>query len=123
MGTTEKTCASEDFRRIDLETESRKDGMEKMCVAIANYAKTLDKRSSQNRQVSVMSMLARTFDQQAKFHGESTVYGMTLKRIGEVEDRIEDCQSLFVSHNQLRSDPIRRPHLGPRMAIHKKQHA
>lgn len=102
MGTAEKTHVSEDFRRLDLETESRKDGVERLTIALTDYAKTLDKRSSQDKKVSVLSMLAKSMIQQGNFHGESGKFGIALVKIGEAQDRIQGLQEEFVSALQVR---------------------
>lgn len=96
MGTSEKTHVSEDFRKLDLETESRKDGVEKLTIALTDYAKTLDKKSSQDKKTSAMSMLAKAMIQQGNFHGEVSTFGIALVEIGKVEDRIQGLQQEYV---------------------------
>jgi hypothetical protein len=96
MGTAEKTNVSEDFRKLDLETESRKDGIDKLTIALTDYAKTLDKRSSQDKGESAISMLAKSMLQQGHFHGESSMIGIALLKIGESEDRVKGLQEEFV---------------------------
>ena len=82
---------------MDIETESRKDGIEKLTIGLTDYAKTLDKRSSQDKKVSVLSVLAKSMTQQGNFHGEQSRLGIALKCIGDLEDKIDALQQQFVS--------------------------
>lgn len=66
-----------------------------------DYTKTLDKRSSQDKKVSAMSMLAKAMIQQGHFHGDSSPIGMILLRIGETEDKVKGFQEDFVSLSYL----------------------
>lgn len=79
-----------------METESRKDGVEKLTVGLADYAKTLDKRSSQDKKASVLSILAKSMTQQGNFHGEQSQLGIALKCIGDLEDKIDALLQQFV---------------------------
>lgn len=101
LGVADKTQVSEDFQKLDLETESRKEGVEKLSVSLEDYTKTLDKRSSQDKKVSAMSMLAKAMIQQGHFHGDSSPIGMTLLRIGETEDKLKGFQEEFVPFSYL----------------------
>jgi len=83
---------------MDMETESRKRGMETLTVAVADYAKTLDKRSTQDRQISAISMLAKALSMHGRYHGDHNAYGMTLAKIGEVEDAVQKHQAAFASN-------------------------
>lgn len=80
-----------------METESRREGVEKLTIALTDYAKTLDKRSSQDKKISVLSMLAKSMIQQGNFHGKSSKFGLALVKIGEAQDRIQGLQEEFVS--------------------------
>ncbi len=80
-----------------METESRKDGIEKLAIALEDYAKTLDKRSSQDKKISAIAMLTKALIQQGHFHGDSAPIGMTLLKIGEAEDKVKGLQEEFVS--------------------------
>jgi hypothetical protein len=72
--------------------------MEKLAISLTDYAKTLDKRSSQDKKVSAMSMLAKAMIQQGKFHGESTMLGLSLVKIGEAQDRVQGLQQEYVNN-------------------------
>ena len=43
-----------------------------------------------------MAMLAKSMIQQGNFHGDSSPFGLALKRIGETEDQIQGLQEEFV---------------------------
>lgn len=97
MGTAEKTSVSDDFKRLDLETSSRKEGIEKLTIALTDYAKTLDKRSSLDKKISALNMWAKSLIQQGKFHGDESRLGLVLSRVGDIQDKIQRFQEDFVA--------------------------
>lgn len=92
----ERTQVSEEFRKLDLETESRRDGIENITISFAEYAKTLDKKSSKEKNSSCLAVLGKAMTQQGHFHGEHSKLGIALRRVGEVEDKISAWQAEFV---------------------------
>ena len=80
-----------------MEAEGRKRGIETLTAAFADYTKTLDKRSTQERQLPALGMLAKTMRNQGAFYGDNSTYGLALQKIGEVQGRLDKVQAGFVS--------------------------
>lgn len=96
FGTAEKTNASEDFRKMNLATETRREGIENMHTAVTDYAKTLDKKSSKDKKLLPIQALSKAMQQQSRLHDQDSVYGTALLRIGETQLELSTFQSEFV---------------------------
>lgn len=82
-----------------MEAESRKKGIEILTLSVADYTKTLDKRSTHERQLATLGMLAKTMRGQGAFYGDNNTYGLALQKIGEVQSRLDKIQAEFVRFN------------------------
>lgn len=84
FGSTEKTEASEEFKQLQMATETRKEGIENMHGSLAGYATTLDGKdpdkklptiSTADKKTPCLTGLGKALVQQGRLQGEDNNYG------------------------------------------------
>lgn len=84
FGTTGKTETNEEFKQLEMATETRKEGIENMHASLAAYATTLDGKdpdkklptiSTGDKKMPCLSGLGKALVQQGRLQGEDNSYG------------------------------------------------
>lgn len=96
MGKIEKTTPPEDWRKLDVETEGRKLGVERLTTSFTDLAKNLDKRSSMNKGLTVLGMVSKAMDYQGNYYGDDSEYGNILQKVSESQELLNVCQNFYV---------------------------
>lgn len=96
LGNTQKSTPPEEWKKLDVETEGRKLGVERLTTSITDLAKNLDKRSSMNKGVSVLGMVSKAMDYQGNYYGDDSEYGKVLQKVSESQELLNVCQNFFV---------------------------
>lgn len=100
LGSVEKTEAPPDFKQLEIETETRKEGIDNMVGSLGDFLKTMDERKS-----PPLYKFGKTVLQQGKFHGADSIYGMrvvlvlgmSMTKIGEGLEKIALLQGEFAA--------------------------
>lgn len=96
MGKIEKTTPPEEWRKLDVETEGRKLGVERLTTSFTDLAKNLDKRSSMNKGLTVLGMVSKAMDYQGNYYGDDSEYGKILQKVSESQELLNVCQNFYV---------------------------
>lgn len=101
IGSAEKTDTSDDFKQLEVETEQRRDSLEKLESTLDIYLKALSKRkptADDKGKTMPVEALGTCMVSQACLLGEEMPYGRALLKAGQAHEKIATIQGDFVNN-------------------------
>ena len=92
IGNVDRTEHPEAYKQLEMETESRREGIDNILQAMNLYI-----RGEDNRKSTPIARLSKTILQQGKMHGDDSAYGSLMVDMGTGLDRISTHQNEFAS--------------------------
>lgn len=71
IGNVDKTTFPEAYKQLEMETESRREGVDNILQAMSLYV-----RGEEGRKSTPIARLSKTILQQGKMHGDDSAYGI-----------------------------------------------
>ncbi|ORY03015.1 BAR-domain-containing protein [Basidiobolus meristosporus CBS 931.73] len=91
LGKANKTECSDEFQRLELETDAKKDNLEKLYLSSEMYLKTLEKRkkgADDKNKVSPVVSLAHAMVSHGQLLPRDSPYGQAMIKVGEAQEQI-----------------------------------
>ena len=93
IGNVDRTRYPEDYKQLEMETESRREGVDNILQAMNLYV-----RGEEGRKSTPIARLSKTVLQQGKMHGDDSAYGSLMIKMGTGLDHISTHQNDFANN-------------------------